>query len=422
MKIFISGICGTGMGPLALMAKNAGFEVCGSDISEGVILPELLEAGIAVEIGEQNGDFLKKSGADWYVHTSALPSDAPEMLAARELGMRISKRDELIAYLVSELGLKMVAIAGTHGKTTTTGMIIWACLKLGLPVSYLIGTTLGFAESGRYLPGDKYFIYEADEYDRNFLAFHPFIGVVTVATYDHPDIYPTPDDYLAAFAQFEEQSEQIIRGGKVDERIDLAGKLRREDATTALEVIKRIIDDMRTNRGGTGVDDANDTGVEAKITEEEIIRVLNEFPGVGRRFEKVSTGVYSDYGHHPEEIAATVQMALEEARRSGFKGVVAIYEPHQNVRQHQVREGYARAFEEVSRLYWLPTYLTREDPDLPVITPEEFIADLANTEVAESAEMGDDLAEKLRKWRDEGYLILLLTAGPADGWIRVVFS
>ena len=412
------------MGPLALMAKDAGIEVCGSDLNEGVILPELLAAGIEVKIGEQDGEFLRESGAEWYVHTSALPADSLELLAARELGMKISKRDELIAYLVSELGLKMVAVAGTHGKTTTTGMIIWACLQLGLPVSYLIGTTLGFARSGRYYSGDKYFIYEADEYDRNFLHFHPFIGVVTVATYDHPDIYPSVENYQAAFRQFEEQSEMVIYGGEVDTRFNLAGKLRREDATTALAVIKQIVADM--NRGATwvglsGGDGANSEAVSA-ISEEEIVRILNEFPGVGRRFEKVSEGVYSDYGHHPEEIRATIKMALEEASRSGFKGVVAVYEPHQNVRQHRVREGYREAFEGVSRLYWLPTYLVREDPALKVITPEEFVADLANSEVAEGALSDDVLAEKLRKWRDEGYLIMLLTAGPADGWMREIFN
>ncbi|MBR3135254.1 hypothetical protein IKG54_01660, partial [Candidatus Saccharibacteria bacterium] len=371
----------------------------------GVILPELKAAGIPIKIGEQDGEFLRESGAEWYVYTSALPADALELLVAQEMGMKISKRDELIAYLVSELGLKMVAVAGTHGKTTTTGMIIWACLQLGLPVSYLIGTTLGFARSGRYYSGDKYFIYEADEYDRNFLHFHPWIGVVTVATYDHPDIYPTVEDYQAAFRQFEEQSEMVIYGGEVDARFNLAGKLRREDATTALAVIKQIV-----MEGGY------------EIAEEEIVRVLNEFPGVGRRFEKISLGVYSDYGHHPEEITATIRMALEQAEIDGLKGVVAIYEPHQNVRQQQVREGYRDAFTGVDKLYWLPTYLTREDPELTVITPEEFIADLSNSEVGEAAEADDSLAEKLRKWRDDGYLILLLTAGPADEWIRVVFS
>ena len=138
MRIYISGISGTGMGPLALMAKAAGFEVSGSDLAEGAIYSELVENGINVRIGEQDGEFLKKKmadGVDWFVYTSALPDDHAELVMAREAGIKCTKRDELTAFLVEKLGLKMVAVAGTHGKTTTTAMIIYAALKLGLPVS-----------------------------------------------------------------------------------------------------------------------------------------------------------------------------------------------------------------------------------------------------------------------------------------------
>ena len=112
------------MGPLALMAKRAGFTVFGSDLSEGAVAPELYAEGIEFKIGEQDGKFLRKcfeeSGIDWFVHTSAMGPDSPEVREAVDLGIRVSKRDELIAYLVEKLGLKMVAVAGTHGKTTTT--------------------------------------------------------------------------------------------------------------------------------------------------------------------------------------------------------------------------------------------------------------------------------------------------------------
>ena len=89
----------------------------------------------------------------------------------------------------------MVAVAGTHGKTTTTSMIVWACLKLGLPAAYIVGSTLGFAPSGSYKESDEYFIYEADEYDRNFLKYHPWLSVIVSVSYDHPDIYKTPEEY-----------------------------------------------------------------------------------------------------------------------------------------------------------------------------------------------------------------------------------
>ena len=406
MNVYISGISGTGMGPLALMAKQAGFSVAGSDLAKGAIYDELLQAGIEVEIGQQDGKFLAKKiedGINWFVYTSALTEDHAELVMAKEAGIKCTKRDDFTAYLVDKLGLKMVAVAGTHGKTTTTAMIIWTALRLGLPVSYIVGTTLGFAVSGAYHAGDKYFIYEADEYDRNFLKYHPWLAVLPAVTYDHSDIYPTREDYVAAFLQFEKQSENVVREG-IEADYRLAGDVRRKDASLAAAAIAKIMVDM----GRTfGID--------------EITKILSEFPGVGRRFERLSDGVYTDYAHHPEEIEATSEVANEQAEMDHKKGVVVVYQPHQNIRQHEVKAGYHDVFKGASKIYWLPTYLTREDPKLAVITPEEFVADLDNAEDAEPAKLDESLATKLREHVKNGDLVILLTAGPADEWFRNVF-
>ncbi len=404
MNIYISGISGTGMGPLALMAKQAGMNVCGSDLNEGAIYDELIAAGIGVEIGEQDGEFLKAQldkGVDWFVYTSALPETHAELLMAREAGIKCTKRDDFTAFLVEKLGLKMVAVAGTHGKTTTTAMIVWAALELGLPVSYIVGTTLGFATSGAYKPGDKYFVYEADEYDRNFLKYHPWLAVIPAVSYDHPDIYPTREDYEAAFLQFEAQSEKVIKDTGGADEFRLAGEVRRHDAALALEAIMEMV---------------------PEVSREKIVEILNRFPGVGRRFEKIADGVYTDYAHHPEEITATMDVVKDEKRLHGYKGVVVVYQPHQNTRQHEVRDEYKNAFDGVDKIYWLPTYLTRENPYLPVLTPKELIEGLANKEVAEVADTDKDLVVNLRRYLDEGYLVILMTAGPADGWLRENFS
>lgn len=427
MNIYISGISGTGMGPLALMAKKAGFNVSGSDLTRGAIYDELVAEGIEVEIGEQNGELLAKKlkeGVDWFVYTSALPDTHAELVMAREAGVKCTKRDDFTTFLVEKLGLKMVAVAGTHGKTTTTAMIIWACLKLGLPVSYIVGTTLGFAPSGTYHSGDRYFIYEADEYDRNFLKYHPWLAVIPAVSYDHPDIYSTREDYEKAFSQFEAQSENVIEivdgevkrrdGGRTmfkKDNFSLAGEVRKQDAALAAEAVMKIQFEEYIRKGM--IVDYNFM---------ELAEILNEFPGVGRRFEKIADGVYTDYAHHPEEISATVEIAKEEAELKGLKGVVVVYQPHQNIRQHEVKDDYKESFVGVDKLFWLPTYLVREDPNLAVITPEEFVAGLSNKEVAEAAEMNDDLAKKLWGYVDEGYLVILMTAGPADEWFRKIFD
>ena len=404
MKVYFSGISGTGIGPLAEFAQDAGFEVCGSDLHQGAISDELAKRNIDVCYGEQDGAFLQKKidegEVDWFVYTSALPKDHPELKLAKTQHIKCSKRDEFIAELVEKKNLKMIAVAGTHGKTTTTAMLVWAFLQMEVPVSYLVGTTLGWAKSGNYDPKSEYFIYEADEYDRNFLAYHPYISVITVVDYDHPDIYPTQEDYNAAFAQFESQSQNVVKNTTIDERISLIGELRRKDGSAALEALRMV----------------------CSLSDDMLINVINRFPGVGRRYEEICEGVFSDYGHHPEEIRATVKMALELKERDGYDGLAIIYQPHQNTRQHKVRELYKDVFIGADKIFWLPTYLTREDPKLKILEPHEIYGFLNNATAVEEARADEKLAKRLHELRDDNWLIVLLTAGPADTWLRDVFK
>lgn len=411
MNIYISGISGTGMGPLALMAKEAGLNVSGSDLHKGRVYEELIKAGIPVFIGKQDGEYLKEKmaeGVDWFVHTSALPYDHPELVMAKEAGLKVSKRDELTAYLVKELGAKMVAVAGTHGKSTTVAMIVFASLSFKIPISYIAGAALKFAPTGAYTSGSKYFIYEADEFDRNFLHFHPWLAVLPSVTYDHAEIYPTVQDYLDAFEQFKSQSEAVIEEPSVFLPADfkLAGEVRRKDACFAGEAVMRM---------------AEDAGVEA--TREQVIEVLNKFPGISRRFERICEGVHSDYAHHPEEVKATVEIALEEKELQGKKGVVVVYQPYQNRRQYDVKHMYKDIFKGIDKLYWLPTYLLREEhSELAILTPEELISEMDNSEIAEPAEMDDVLKKKLDEYLAKNYLVVVMAGGDADDWIRLNYE
>lgn len=410
MNIYFSGIGGVGIGPLAEIAFDAGYTVVGSDMADSLTTHELRDRGIEVAIG-QDGSFLRSyhaaSSVDWFVYTAALPPDHPELVTAQELGIKCAKRDELLAHIIREKNLKLIAIAGTHGKTTTTGMMVWTLQQLGVPVSYSIGSQISFGPSGKYDPASEYFVYECDEFDRNFLHFHPTLSLVTSLDYDHSDTYATPEDYMNSFRQFVDQSKSMILWHNDGEKIKatkadgwvlgeqdiapitLAGEHNRRNATLVCKAVEKL--------GITG----------------DTLEAINTFPGTVRRFEKLADNLYSDYGHHPVEIAATLQLARELSDK-----VVLVYQPHQNVRQHEIRSQYVDQFELASEIYWLPTYLSREDPQLEILTPEQLIGTVINKHAVHVAEFDENLWEHIQTARNAGKLVLCMGAGSIDTWVR----
>ncbi len=413
MNVYFSGLGGVGIGPLTEIARDAGFNVIGSDLNESLVTEELRGQGVIVNIG-QDGTFLQschnEAPLDWFVHTAALPEDHPELMLATQLGIRTGKRDEFLAEFIAERNLKLIAISGTHGKTTTTGMAVWALQQLGIPVSYSVGTTLPFGPSGAYDAKSEYFVYECDEYDKNFLRFNPYVSLLTSIDYDHPDTYPTEAEYKQSFRQYIDQSEHTIAWQKdidyieqpvndsiwsltSEERlnIELAGEHNRRNATLVFKALEYL-----------------------SISEPEArIKALNLFPGTDRRFEKLADNLYTDYGHHPEEIAATLQMAREVS-----EDVVLVYQPHQNWRQHFIRDKYTDQFELASKIYWAPTYLTRENPDQAVLTPQDLTQNITNKDSVIYSELTDDLWNEIMTAHDNGSLILFMGAGTIDDWVR----
>ena len=409
MHIYFSGLGGVAIGPLAEIARDAGHTVIGSDLADNLMTEQLRAAGITVSIG-QDGSFLKachlEQPIDWFVHTSALPDDHPELTVARELGIRTAKRDELLAMIIKEKGLKLIAVAGTHGKTTTTGMLIWAMQQLGLPISYSVGTTLTFGPSGVFDPRSEYFVYECDEYDRNFLHFSPFLSLLTSVDYDHPDTFPTEQDYKDSFTQFIDQSAHTILWRRDAEFLQASP----EHAWVLDHVAQLSIPGEHNRRNGTLVVKALEYTLSTPET--DALKVLTSFPGTDRRFEKLADNLYTDYGHHPEEIAATLQMAREISDH-----VVLVYQPHQNKRQYLVREDYKDVFHNAETVYWLPTYLSRED-DRPILTPSELAEYVANKEIVHPSEFSDELWSIITDARAAGKLVLCMGAGTIDDWVR----
>lgn len=415
MNIYFSGIGGVGIGPLAEIAHDAGYAVYGSDQQASLMTKQLGEKGIDVHIG-QDDTFLQEvhasSPIDWFIHTAALPPNHPELSLAKVLGIKTAKRDELIAHIIQDKNLKLVAIAGTHGKTTTTGMLIWSLMQLGVPISYSVGTTVSFGPSGKFTAGSKYFIYECDEFDRNFLHFSPYVSIIASIGYDHPDTYPLEENYKEAFRQFIEQSKHTILW-EHDLRYTEADNSPHVNALQVSDALPLQLPGAHYRRNATLVAKALEHLASADTTTSK--QILEAFPGTDRRFEKLAPNLYSDYGHHPTEISATLQMARELS-----ENIVLVYQPHQNVRQHEIINQYTKStFKDAETVYWLPTYLSREDPDLAVLSPDELSQNVPN---AQPAKMGTSLWQKIERARREGKLVVAMGAGSIDAWLREQLS
>lgn len=417
MHIYFSGIGGVGLGPLAELAKDAGHEVSGSDLSAGLMTSQLKKHGIEAKIGQTGKEIAAvhtKKPIDWLVVSSAIPPDHPEVIFAQKNQIRISKRDELIGFIIKQKNLQLIAIAGTHGKTTTTAMMAWLFKQFDMPISYSVGTTISFGPSGKYDAKSEYFIYEADEYDRNMLNFAPDYTLITSVDYDHPDTYPKVEDYKQAFKDLINQSNRTYAwlrdlqylGQKakssitvVDQTIcnaqanlNLYGEHNRQNATLAMACFVQLFPEYKI---------------------ENVEAAMNLFPGTTRRFEKLADNIYTDYAHHPAEIAAMVQLAREIS-----DDVVVVYQPHQNLRQHQIKDEYKTCFNGAEHVYWLPTYLSREDPEFAVLQPEDLIKGLNNPQIAEPAKLDKNLVDAIRKASNAGKLVLAMGAGSIDGWLR----
>lgn len=412
MNIFFAGIGGVGIGPLAEIAYDAGYIVQGSDMRESRFTETLRDRGVMIELS-QDGSFLRtcheQSPIDWYVYTAALPQTHPELVTARELGIKTAKRDELLAQIIADKNLKLIAISGTHGKTTTTGMMVWLFKQLNIPVSYSVGTTISFGASGHFDSKSEYFVYECDEFDRNFLHFDPYLSLITSVDYDHPDVYPTEQSYTDAFHQFVKQSAMTIMWHADNQSVGATaddGWILGDD-----EVLASKLAGAHNRRNATLVAKAAEYLKIASV--DRAMDILNEFPGTDRRFEKLADNLYSDYGHHPAEIAATLQLARELSDH-----VVLIYQPHQNVRQHEIQKQYTDCFKDAELIYWVPTYLSREDPNLAILTPEELSKNVVNKDAVQIADLDDELWQHIQTARKDGKLVLAMGAGSIDGWLR----
>lgn len=425
MHIFFSGIGGTAIGPLALIAHQAGYTVSGSDKQTSQYIDYLKKQGVQnITIGQEEAAIARvheQTPIDWLVYSSAVSienPDHPELVFAEQHNIRTSKRDELLTTILEETNKKLVAIAGTHGKTTTTAMAIWLFRQCNIPVSYSVGAKISFGDMGHFDATSEYFVYECDEFDKNFLAFHPYMSLITGIDYDHHEIFPTREDYQLAFKQFLGQSKwNIVWQSDVEtNQLDTSGHYSILDDST-VPAMKDIIGQINRRNAWQVVQAVHEL---TKFPIEELLEKISSFPGLSRRFEQLIPNLYTDYAHTIPKIAGCLQLAHEIS-----DNVVVVYEPLTNRRQYYIKEEYTTLFEGIKHLYWVPSYLAREDKNQAVLEPAELITYLNNPQIAEPAELNEHLAEQIKKHLDDGDVVVCLSGGGGgslDEWLRTTFT
>ncbi|HCU56729.1 MAG TPA: UDP-N-acetylmuramate--L-alanine ligase [Anaerolineaceae bacterium] len=440
------GIGGTGLSAIARVLLEEGYTVSGSDRTGSPLFNAITAAGALTFLGH---DASQINGADLVIRSSAVSDDNPEVTAALDAGIPVMKRSEFLAELTQ--GKDTLAVAGSHGKTTTTAMLIWVLTQLGTDPSFIAGGVVNQLGTNARAGSGQYFAIEADEYDNMFLGLAPKIAVVTNIEHDHPDCFPTREDYRAAFKAFlrkvrpdglalvcwddagarslaeECASEIAILGyGSSPEATYKAVDIRVENGLPVFSFCRNdlLLGEVRLSIPGrhnvinatAALAVVHQLGLDLKAA----VRALGAFTGAGRRFEILGTGngvtVIDDYGHHPTELAATLQAA--KSRYSGRR-VWAVWQPHTFTRTRTLESDFIRALSTADMAVVLKIYAAREaDPGYSAAR----IAEAMPKEKAMYCESFDAASAFLLEKLLPGDVMIVFSAGDATEVSQAVLN
>ncbi len=403
-KLHFVGIGGIGMSGIAEVLLNLGYRVSGSDLTENASVQRLRRMGATIHIGHVEENVLE---ADVVVHSSAVTNDNPELKAARRLRIPIARRAEMLAELMRiKYG---IAIAGTHGKTTTTSMVATLLGRAGMDPTVVNGGIVKAFDSNARLGHGDFMVTEADESDGSFLKLFPIIAVVTNMDPEHLDHYGNFDAVRQAFMRFVEKipfyglavlcldhpevaamvprlsDKRVITYGLQEGADYQAVDIRREGNRTRFQV-KRLdpVSGLYAPLGEVGLAlpgrhnvsnalAAIAVALELEISWSVIDQALDQYKGVQRRFDLLCNTpervIIDDYAHHPTEITATLQGAREGFGRE--RRLVAIFQPHRYSRVHSLLPDFLRCFREADMVLVDRIHPAGESP-LPHLTPDQM--------------------------------------------------
>ncbi|MGL5615876.1 MAG: UDP-N-acetylmuramate--L-alanine ligase [Sarcina sp.] len=384
-KIHFIGIGGVSMSGLAAILLNAGYKVSGSDSKESELTDRLKNKGAEIYIGHKAENLKDVSVV---VYTAAIPSDNPEILKAKELNLELMDRAAFLGYLMKSHHLN-VAVAGTHGKTTTTSMVSHIALEGNLDPTILVGGDLDIINGNYKVGNSDYFITEACEYKQSFLRFYPYVGIILNIDADHLDFYRDINHIEETFLEFSKliPEDGFLIGNADDERVRKImaqnkaniisygidnGDLRAENITynsrgcASCNVSYKGENILSLNLNVPGLHNLSNAlaavavGLAFKVDNSSIVRGLESFGGAHKRFEykgeKDSVVVVDDYAHHPVEIKAT----LSTAKKMDTKRTIAIFQPHTYTRTKTLFDEFATCFGDADKLVLMDIYAARE--------------------------------------------------------------
>ena len=406
------GIGGIGVSAIARMMMLEGKKVSGSDQAESLVTEELKKLGATVYIGHKADQV--PADADLVVYTIAIPPANPEFAKAEELGLPKLSYPEMLGLISQDK--YTIAVAGTHGKTTTTGMLAKIFLDAGLDPTVVVGSFLKDSQSNFVAGTGQYFIAEACEYRRSFLNLSPKILVITNLEADHLDYYKDLVDIQDAFRELAHKvpADGFIVCNTADPHLKpvLAG------------VTGEVIDYPTLKAEGLSlrfpgahvVADAKaalGVALACHLSEAETVKALNSFSGTWRRFDfkgVTATGarVYDDYAHHPDEVRATLQAAREEVRGGQ---VVAIFQPHLYSRTKDFLLLFAEALALADRVILLPIYAARETSDGSIDSADLAKAIMATGQQAVETVSDFNAAAEAAKVANEADFVMVMGAG-----------
>ncbi|MDR3575919.1 MAG: UDP-N-acetylmuramate--L-alanine ligase [Anaerolineaceae bacterium] len=442
-NVHFIGIGGSGLSAIARLLLESGYTVSGSDKNLSPLARDLAESGVQVKIGHNPQNV---EGAHLVIRSSAIPDDNPEVLAAQAAGIPVYKRADFLGKLMA--GRTGIAVAGTHGKTTTTAMIAWMLSSLGQDPSYIIGGVSKNLHANAHAGAGRPFVIEADEYDRMFLGLQPKIIVVTNAEHDHPDCYPTPADYLAAFSEFVgglEPGGVLIVCRDDPGAFSLIGYVPADctACTYGAQSSNYQAIDIKTNsRGGfdfqvlwqankspavllasislqvPGKHNVQNATAALAVAHQMGLPVdqaalaLSGFLGTGRRFDILAEikgiTIVDDYAHHPTEIRAT--LAAARARYPGRR-LWAVWQPHTYSRTQSLLDDFCQSFSDADQVLITEVYAAREKKQ--DFSAEQLVQKMQSSNVAFVPSLGSAVEQLLEKLRP-GDVLLVLSAGDAD--------